>query len=90
MIAAKVIGSVVSTFKHPCYNGRKILLVKAQTPQGELKGETMAAVDLVGAGIGDRVLVASEGRAAEELLHFPCRMPLRSLIVGIIDEVKEE
>jgi microcompartment protein CcmK/EutM len=92
MIIAQVIGSVVSTIKHPCYKNKKILLVKPVSPAGELQSGVMAAIDLVGAGKGDQVLVASEGRAAEELLQFPCRMPVRSLIVGIIDHlgVKEE
>lgn len=89
MILARVVGSVVSTIKHPCYQNRKILLVKPVTPQDEPQGGVMVAVDLVGAGIGDRVLVASEGRAAEELLQFPCRMPVRSIIVGLVDEVRE-
>lgn len=89
MIIARVVGSVVSTIKHPCYQNRKILLVKPVTPQDKPQSGVMVAVDLVGAGIGDRVLVASEGRAAEELLHFNCRMPIRSLIVGLVDDVEE-
>lgn len=86
MMIGQVIGSVVSTIKHPCYKNKKILLVKPMTPGGELLSGVMVTVDLVGAGRGDRVLVASEGRAAEELLQFPCRVPIRSLIVGIIDQ----
>jgi microcompartment protein CcmK/EutM len=66
------------------------MLVKPATPHGELQGGVMVAVDLVGAGVGDAVLVASEGRAAEELLQFSCRMPVRSLIVGIIDPQDKE
>ena len=89
MILAQVIGSLVSTIKHPCYQNRKILLVKPVSPQGEAQSGVMVAVDLVGAGAGDRVLVASEGRAAEELMNFSCRMPVRSLVVGIVDQVQE-
>ncbi|RPI00682.1 MAG: hypothetical protein EHM72_08500 [Calditrichaeota bacterium] len=87
MIVGRIIGSVVSTIKHPCYNHQKILLVKPVSPQGAPQSGLMVAVDLVGAGSGDLVLVASEGRAAEELLDFSCRMPVRSLIVGIIDQI---
>jgi len=49
----------------------------------------MVAVDLVGAGRGDVVLVASEGRAAQELLHMPARMPMRSIIVAIVDKISD-
>jgi microcompartment protein CcmK/EutM len=90
MIIAQVIGSVVSTIKHPCYKNKKILLVKPMSPDGDLQPGVMVAVDLVGAGKGDQVLVASEGRAAEELLQFSCRMPVRSLIVGIIDHQEKQ
>lgn len=88
MVLGKVIGSVVSTIKHSCYNNRKILLVKPVSPQQVEQVGVMVAVDLVGAGKGDVVLVASEGRAAEELMNFPCRMPVRSMVVGIIDQIE--
>lgn len=87
MILGRVIGSLVSTIKNPCYSHQKILLVKPVSPQGAPQSGVMVAVDLVGAGSGDLVLLASEGRAAEELLHYSCRMPVRSLIVGIIDQI---
>ena len=88
MVLGKVIGSVVSTIKHSCYNNRTILLVKPVSPKQFEQSGVMVAVDLVGAGKGDVVLVASEGRAAEELLQFPCRMPLRSMVVGIVDDIQ--
>ena len=88
MVLGKVVGSVVSTIKHSCYNNRKILLVKPVSPQQVEQAGVMVAVDLVGAGKGDVVLVASEGRAAEELMNFPCRMPVRSMVVGIIDQIE--
>jgi microcompartment protein CcmK/EutM len=55
------------------------------TPEGDLKSGTIVAVDTVGAGEGNIVLVASEGRAAMEILGFSARQPLRSVIVGIVD-----
>ncbi|MBN1559517.1 EutN/CcmL family microcompartment protein [candidate division KSB1 bacterium] len=87
MMLAQVIGSVVATMKHGCYANVTLLLVKQVSPQLEPQKGVLAAVDLVGAGKGDIVLVASEGRAAEELMQFPCRMPVRSVIVGIVDSV---
>ena len=87
MLLGKVIGSIVSTIKHPCYESKKIMLVRPVNPDGSFRGGTMVAVDTVQAGAGDLVLVASEGRGASEILEFPCRMPLRSVIVGIVDTV---
>jgi ethanolamine utilization protein EutN len=87
MILCKVVGNIVSTIKHDSYKNAKILLVRPVTPDGTLKAGTMVAVDTVGAGEGNIVLVASEGRAAMEILGFSARQPLRSVIVGIVDRV---
>ena len=88
MILCKVVGNVVSTIKHDAYHGVKVLLVRPVTPDGTLKSGTMVAVDTVGAGDGNIVLVASEGRAAMEILGFSVRQPLRSVIVGIVDHIE--
>ena len=88
MILCKVMGSIVSTMKHPSYKDQKVLVVRPVTPDGTLKSGTMVAVDAVGAGEGDIVLVASEGRAAMEILGFSARQPLRSFIIGIVDHIE--
>jgi len=90
MILCKVVGSIVSTIKHASYDNQKILLVRPVTPGGEPKSGTFVAVDTVGAGEGNIVLVASEGRAAMEILGFSARQPLRSVIVGIVDSINRE
>jgi ethanolamine utilization protein EutN len=87
MILAQVVGSVVSTIKHESYRNQKIMLVRPISPGGELKSGTMVAVDTVGAGKGDIVLVASEGKAATEILGFERRMPLRTIILGVVDQI---
>ena len=88
MILGRVIGCVVSTVKHPSYEGKKVLLVEPVSPDGTPKRGTVVAVDTVGAGDGDIVLVASEGRSATEILGFSTRMPLRSVIIGIVDHIE--
>jgi len=88
MYLCKVVGSIVSTIKHPAYQNKKILLVRPIAPDGTLKSGTMVAVDTVDAGVGDQVLVASEGRSAVEILGFKRRMPLRSVILGVIDRIE--
>jgi ethanolamine utilization protein EutN len=85
MILAKVIGNIVSTVKHECYARQKLLLVRPLTPDGKMKSDTLVAVDTVGAGKGDTVLVAAEGKAAMEILKLPRRSPVREIIVGIVD-----
>ena len=87
MTLAKVIGSLVATIKHDSYQNRKIMLVKPIAPFGELKSTVMVAVDTVGCGVGDIVLVASEGRSAMEILGFKQRIPLRSIITAIVDRI---
>jgi len=87
MIICKVIGSVVSTIKHDSFKNKKIMLVKPINLDGSLKSGTMVAIDTVCAGVGDIVLVSSEGRSAMELLGFTKREPLRSVIVGVVDRI---
>jgi microcompartment protein CcmK/EutM len=88
MMLGRVKGCVVSTVKHPSYEGKKVLLVEPVSPDGTPKRGTVVAVDTVGAGDGDIVLVASEGRSATEILGFSTRMPLRSVIIGIVDHIE--
>jgi len=90
MILCRVVGDIVSTIKHDSYLNQKVLLVRPVNPDGSLKSGTMVAVDTVGAGEGNIVLVASEGRAAMEILGFTARQPLRSVIVGIVDRIDRE
>ncbi len=87
MILAQVVGRLVSTVKHESFKNRKILLVKPMNPDGKLKSGIQVAVDTVGAGVGDVVLVSAEGRSAMEILGFKKRIPLRSIITAIVDRI---
>lgn len=84
MTIAKVLGTVVATQKNPKYEGAKLLLVQPLTLNNKPMGEPVLAVDAVGAGVGERVLIVQEGRAANEALNKK-QGPLDSAIVGIID-----
>ncbi|MBN1825778.1 MAG: EutN/CcmL family microcompartment protein [Candidatus Eisenbacteria bacterium] len=86
MILGDVIGTVTSTVKHGSLAGRRLLLVRPVTPEGEPSGETEIALDSVDAGIGDRVLVNREGRSAEAILGAD-GIPVRSVITAVVDEV---
>ena len=90
MILGRVCGTVVSTVEHPFYDGKKQLIVRACTPDGELDGDKyVVAVDVVGAGVGQTVLVEDEGNSARLLMATGPAGPVRSVIVGIVDEVHD-
>ena len=86
MIVAKVIGSVVSTLKHDAYRRTKLMVVQPLTMDLEPKGSSSLAVDTIGAGEGDTVLVVREGASASRILGVR-PAPVRSLIVGLVDSV---
>ena len=87
MNIGRVSGTVVSPQQHPFYVGRKQLIVRICRPDGSLDGDQyVVAVDLVGAGVGQTVLVEDEGNSARQLLDAP-NGPIRSVIVGIVDSV---
>jgi ethanolamine utilization protein EutN len=86
MIIGRVVGPVVATQKRPQFEGSKLLLVQPETPQGEAKGAALLAIDSVGAGVGERVLVVIEGRAAGEALGKKLA-PVDAAIIGIVDQL---
>jgi ethanolamine utilization protein EutN len=86
MQIARVIGTVVSTQKHRKFDGAKLLLVQPLNLDGTSRGGALLAVDGVGAGVEERVLVVLEGRAAGEALGRKAA-PVDAAIVGIIDRL---
>jgi ethanolamine utilization protein EutN len=86
MQLARVVGTVVSTQKHRTFEGAKLLLVQPLEPGGTARGTPLLAVDGVGAGVRERVLVVFEGRAAGEVLGRRAA-PVDAAIVGIVDRV---
>ena len=86
MQIAQVVGTVVATHKNRKFEGAKLLLVQPLTLEGQPRGATLLAVDSVGAGVHERVLVVIEGRAAGEALGRK-GAPVYAAIVGVIDHV---
>ena len=81
MLIGKVVGSVVSTRKNDKLVGSKFMIVETMAGTGDAK--RVVAVDDIGAGIGEMVLVAT-GSAA----RIGCdqeKAPIDAAIVGIID-----
>jgi ethanolamine utilization protein EutN len=86
MQIARVVGTVVSTQKHRKFEGAKLLLVQPVTPADEPRGPALIAVDSVGAGVHEKVLIVIEGRAAGEALGKKAA-PVDAAVIGIIDEI---
>ena len=86
MLIGRVIGDVVATQKVPSHEGRKILVVQPLNLDGSDRGDPVLALDAVDAGIGDRVLVATEGFSAMTAVERP-NSPIDMAVVGVIDSV---
>lgn len=88
MKVCTVLGSVVGTAKHPTYAGRALLVCQPLGEDGAPAGDAFLAIDNAQAGVGDRVLVNQEGSGSRQMIPTPDgRLPIRSVIVGIVDEV---
>jgi ethanolamine utilization protein EutN len=86
MLIAKVIGTVVATQKHRKFGGAKLLMVQPINLDDTARGVALIAVDGVGAGVHEKVLIVLEGRAAGEALGRKAA-PVDAAIVGIIDDI---
>ncbi len=87
MILGVVRGSIYSTINHPFYDHRKLLVVDYVDETRAPTGKYVIAVDAVGAGVGETVLVNDEGNGARQVLDDPLG-PVRSVIVGIVDDIR--
>ena len=87
MIYGRVIGTVVSTVKHPRFVGETMLMVQPMDEHSKDDGESFLAVDHAQAGVGDRVIVLCEGNGIRQLTGKE-QNPIRRLIVGIVDAVE--
>ena len=87
MIIAKVVGTVVATRKDESLNGIKLLVVQPLTLDDKPRGTAMLAIDSVGAGVGEKVLVVFEGKAAGDALGQKAAA-VDAAIVGIVDTVE--
>jgi ethanolamine utilization protein EutN len=86
MQICKVVGTVVSTQKNKKFEGAKLMLVQPLNLDDSPRGHALLAIDGVGAGVDETVLVVLEGRAAGEALGKK-GAPVDAAIIGIIDTV---
>lgn len=89
MTLGKVIGTVVSTIKHPDYSALKLFVIQPISIEGDNTDEdTFLAVDVVQAGVGDTVLVMREGNGIRQIFNREI-FCIRSCVVGIVDHVEK-
>ena len=87
MQICRVVGTVVSTQKNEKLHGAKLMLVQPLTLDDRLRGVTLLAIDSVGAGVGEKVLVVIEGKAAGDALGKK-GAAVDAAIIGIVDAVE--
>ncbi len=89
MLIARVVGEMVSTQKHPSHEGHNLLLVQPLELDGSNRGDAVVALDAVGAGIGDHVLLTTDGFAAMTSVG-KTQSPIDMAVIGFIDHVDLE
>ncbi len=85
MKLARVRGTVVSTVHHRSFNGTTLLLCDLLDVAGQPGDAYTIAVDTVGAGVGQTVLILDEGSSARQVLG-DAEAPVRAVVVGIVDQ----
>lgn len=88
MYLARVEGNVVATRKHPSFDGWRLVICQPIGGDGSAEGTPQVAVDPLGAGLHQRVIISSDGAAARNLVKDP-KSPVRWLIAAIVDDLKD-
>lgn len=84
MVIGRVVGPLVATQKHRAFEGAKLLLVQPLGKDDLPRGPVLLAVDTVGAGVHEKVLLVLDGRAAGDAMKKK-GAPVDCAIVGIVD-----
>ncbi len=86
MFLAEVVGDVVSTHKNERLEGKRLLLVRRLSLKMQAEGIETICLDVVDAGVGDKVLVVQEGSSARKIFDDQW-IPVQAVIVGVLDRV---
>lgn len=89
MLLARVEGNLIATRKHPSLNGWRLLICQPTNSAGQPEGGPVVAIDGLGAGLHQPVIVSTDGAAARQAVNDP-KSPVRMMVVGIVDEVTGE
>ncbi len=88
MLLARVKGTIVSTKKADSIRGPKYLLVQVCDHREKLRKQFVVALDLVGAGVGEVVIIAQGSSARQTKMTF--EKPIDAVVAGIIDLIEEK
>jgi ethanolamine utilization protein EutN len=88
MIICEVVGNIWATKKDANMEGAKLMMVRQIDYFSERESEVFVAADIVGAGIGEQVLVVSGSTARRALGRD--EVPIDTVIVGIVDSIEVE
>lgn len=86
MFLARVEGNLTATRKHPSFEGWRLVICQPIGRDGQPEGVPQVAIDALGAGLHERVVISSDGAAARKAVGDE-QSPVRWIIVGIVDEV---
>jgi ethanolamine utilization protein EutN len=89
MQLARVQGSATATIKHPSLEGQRLLVGQRMDAAGQPGGDPQLIVDQLGAGVGDTVMISSDGRGLRELLGDGTS-PARWYTLGIVDQASDK
>ena len=85
MFLARIEGRALSSVKHPAFSAFRILLGRRLDAKGSPGGFPLLVVDRLGAGIGDLVMVTTDGSLPQEVSKDK-RSPIRMSVVALVDE----
>jgi microcompartment protein CcmK/EutM len=86
MLLARVEGNVTATRKHPSFAGWRLIICQPIGREGQPEGSPCVALDALGAGMHQRVMLSSDGLAARKAVGDD-KSPARWMIIGIVDEI---
>jgi microcompartment protein CcmK/EutM len=84
MLLARVEGNVVATRKHPSFEGWRLVICQPVNGAGAAQATPLVAIDSLGAGMRQYVIISSDGAAARQAVGDP-KSPVRWMIIGILD-----
>ncbi len=87
MFLARIEGNVVATRKHPSLEGWRLMVCQPINAAGLAEGVPQVAIDPLGAGMHQRVIISSDGAASRKLVGDE-KSPVRWMIIGIVDELE--
>jgi microcompartment protein CcmK/EutM len=85
MQLARVEGNIVATRKHPSLESWRLIICQPGGAGGEAEGTPIVAIDSLGAGMHQQVIISSDGLAARKAVGVD-KSPVRWLVIGIVDE----